>query len=167
MSVAPVHFKRSCTKHPTGLSLGMQLKRILVPIDFSEQTPLAVREADQLAKERGGTVTLFHVHEIVELAFMDFTYVEPPAQLQAACDAAETRLRDIAGKMQTPPERVHVEVATGSPISEIINASQKHDLVVMPTHGRKGISHFLMGSVAERVVRGAKCGVLVVKGSAT
>ena len=52
---------------------------------------------------------------------------------------------------------------TGKPVDEIVNLSAQYDLIVMPTHGRVGINHFLMGSVAERVVKGAQCSVLVVK----
>jgi len=141
----------------------MRANRILVPIDFSEQTSLAIREADLLAKERNGSITFLHVHEIVEMAFMDFTYVEPPNQMQAACEAAEQKLRELTQGLSTSADHINVEVKTGSPTTEIIEASQSYDLIVMPTHGRKGMSHFLMGSVAERVVRGAKCAVLIVK----
>lgn len=145
----------------------MDVTRILVPIDFSEHASLALDEAARLAKERNAQVTLMHVHEIVEMAFMDFTYVEPPTRLQTACDAAERRLTDMAHKLGLPDGRVRIAVVTGSPVLELIKASDDHDLIIMPTHGRKGMSHFLLGSVAERVVRGARCSVLVVKNAQT
>jgi len=141
----------------------MDMKRILAPVDFSDQTFAAVAQAARLAKERQGTLTLLHVHEILEMAVMDFTYVEAPTRLQAACDVADKRLHDLAKSIDAGTSKVTVSVVTGSPVVEIINASDQHDLIVMPTHGRKGISHFLMGSVAERVVRGARCSVLIVK----
>jgi nucleotide-binding universal stress UspA family protein len=56
-----------------------------------------------------------------------------------------------------------VRVTTGAPVAEIVAATQTFDLVVMATHGRSGMSHFLMGSVAERVVQGSRCSVFVVK----
>lgn len=141
----------------------MHIQRILVPIDFSEQSHHALREADGLAKANGARLTLLHVHPIVEVAVLDFTYVQPPEKVAEICDAAEAKMRGWASELATPTTHISVEVATGAPVTEIVEHSGHHDLVVMATHGRTGMRHFLMGSVAERVVQGAQCSVLVVK----
>ncbi len=139
------------------------MQRILVAVDFSEPSRLALAEADRLANESGAYLTLLHVHQIVEMAFLDFTYVERPEEVARVTDAAEGHLREWAAALATPPQRRQLVVTTGSPTEEIIHASERYDLVVMGTHGRGRLGHFLMGSVAERVVRGAHCSVLIVK----
>ena len=60
-------------------------------------------------------------------------------------------------------DRAQIEVETSEPVDTIIRLSAHYDLVVMGTHGRTGLDHFMLGSVAERVVRGAKCSVLIVR----
>jgi len=141
----------------------MQLKHILVPIDFSEQSARALRDADELASTREGDLTLLHVHPISMVAVMDFTYVEAPADVARLTEAAEAHLRQRASDLKTPAARVTVEVVTGDPVTEIIRRSESFDLIVMGTHGRTALSRLLMGSVAERVVRGAHCSVMVVR----
>jgi len=138
--------------------------RILVPIDFSEACRPALAEAAGLAKVRGAPLTLLHVHQIETIAFLDFTYVEPPEKLADLCDAAEKQLASWRAELVPEGVEAEVKVVTGSPVSEIINLSGEHDLIVMATHGRTGLDHFLMGSVAERVVQAARCSVLIVKG---
>lgn len=141
----------------------MKITRVLAPIDFSEQSRAALREADELAAARGADLILLHVHQIVEVAVLDFTYVERPEAVAEVCDAAEAELRRWSEDLQTPPERIKVQVATGSPVVEIVRATKECDIAVLATHGRTGLSHFLMGSVSERVIQGARCSVLVVK----
>ena len=141
----------------------MKLERILVPIDFSEQSQRALQAADELAQVRGSHLTLLHVHSIVGVAVLDFTYVERPQDLARITEAAEVQLGQWAQALKAPAEHVHIEVATGDPVTEIVRHTESHDLAVMGTHGRTGLTHFLMGSVAERVVRGARCSVLIVR----
>jgi nucleotide-binding universal stress UspA family protein len=104
-----------------------------------------------------------HVHPIVEVAVLDFTYIQPAEKVAELCEAVELRLKEWARALNSPPGRVSVKVATGAPATEIIAAARDFDLVVMSTHGRTGVGHFLMGSVAERVVQAAPCSVYVVK----
>jgi len=141
----------------------MQLRRILVPTDFSEFALAAVEAAASMAAASGGRLTLQHVHPIVEVVVLEYSYVQPPERVAEALDAARSRLVAMAAKLDLPTERIDIMVTTGQPAHEIIAASKAHDLVVMPTHGRTGLSHFMLGSVAERVVQGAACSVLVVK----
>ena len=141
----------------------MKFNQLLVPIDFSDVAQAALHAADELARDHQGSLTLFHVHPIMEVAVMDFTYVEAPEKVMEMCDAAEAQLRQWAAKLSTPAERVNIRVITGNPVAEIVAFSDAYDVVVMGTHGRGGLQHALMGSVAERVAHGARCAVLVVK----
>lgn len=141
----------------------MKLNRVLVPIDFSERSRAALLEADALAAAQGAQLTLLHVHPVVEVAIMDFTYVQPPEKIAEVVQAADRHLREWAQSLQTPSERLEISVTTGGPAIEIVELSRQYDLVVMATHGRTGVSHFLMGSVTERVVQGAHCSVLIIK----
>lgn len=141
----------------------MLIDAILVPIDFSEASNDALIEAAKLANHYEAELTIYHVHQIETVVFMDFTYVEPPETLAELCAAAEKELTRMVSAIEERPSRYKVRVATGSPVAEIIRESAGHQLVVMPTHGRTGLKHFLMGSVAERVVQGAECSVLIIK----
>jgi nucleotide-binding universal stress UspA family protein len=142
----------------------MHVKRILVPVDFSEQSKQAFEEAVAMARERAASLTLMHVHQITEVAMLEFVYVEPPEKVSEVVDAAERTLASWAKEQKLAPGTYEIKVVTGAPVAEILRASERHDLVVMGTHGRSGLSHFLLGSVAERVIQGARCSVLVVKG---
>jgi universal stress protein A len=136
---------------------------ILVPIDFSDASRFALQEADKLAQQHG-TLTLLHVHPIVEVSVLEFTYMQPPERMAEVCNAIEKRLEEWRKGVKTPQDNVSIVVRCGAPVAEIIAESEKHGLVVMASHGASGVSHFLLGSVTERVVGGSKCSVLVVKG---
>ncbi len=141
----------------------MNAPRILVPIDFSAQSRFALEEADRMAVVGNAELTLLHVHQVLQLAVLEFTFVEPTAQIASIVEAANKQLNDWAATLKTPADRRKILVDTGQPLAVILEHTETHDLVVMPTHGRTGPSHFLLGSVAERVVQGSKCSVLVVK----
>ncbi len=141
----------------------LQGAKILVPIDLSESGRAALAEADALASSTNGELTLLHVQSVTELHVMDFAYQEPPEQTARVRRAIEEAVSTIAGELQTPRERVSIELPIGDATHEIVERSSRHDLIVMGTHGRTGVSHFLLGSVTERVVRAARCSVLVVK----
>jgi universal stress protein A len=141
----------------------MAVQHILVPIDFSDFAIAAAHEAVSLAKVFDASITLLHVHEIESLTVMDFSYVESPESMTKACEAAEKSINALAQKLDRSPATIAVKVLTGPAVKTIINESQQHDMVIMGTHGRTGLAHMLIGSVAERVVRGAHCSVLVVR----
>ncbi len=144
----------------------MKFERVLVPIDFSDQSRVALRAADELASTYGATLKMLHVHAIVGVAVMDFTYIERPQDVVRVVEAAEAQLRAWAQDLSTPQGRVQIEVATGDPVLEIVRRTEDADLTVLSTHGRTGLTRLLIGSVAERVVRGAHCSVLVVRSKA-
>ena len=141
-----------------------RLKRILAPIDFSDCSKKALQYAIPLAKQHGAAITLLYVvptnYAVGEYGGIDYASLE--AQMRAS---GETQLNRLAA------EAVHGEIAsdtlirTGSPATEIIEVAKSlpADVIVISTHGRTGLRHVLLGSVAERVVRHAPCPVLVVR----
>jgi universal stress protein A len=143
---------------------GLQLRRILVPTDFSGAAAQALRYAVPLARTMGAKIVLLHVIEPV------YAGAEPgmgymPQQTEAQTASAKNLMREIATEW-VPKELFEKAVLrTGSPFHEIASAAQslKADLIVITTHGRTGLNHVLMGSTAERVVRHAGCPVLTVR----
>lgn len=153
-------------KHPEHEALAkdgsLRLKRILCPIDFSAFSQSALPVATGFAKQFGATVVLAHI------ADARFDYPEWTAQLamnntQHLVEAAKENLDRVAKDLKEVKTEIHVSV--GVPHYSLVDLTRdgKIDLVLMPTHGRKGIAHALLGSVTERVARGAHCPVLVVR----
>lgn len=145
-------------------------KKILVPLDGSSTSNLALEHAVALARLSGGSVVLFHVIE--ELAHSNGferpkIYIEQVrphfiATSQAILDKASERLRQ---------EGVNVETlmleSGGKRASELIAEQAKAsgcDIVILGTHGRRGVERFLMGSDAEQVARIASVPVMLVRG---
>ncbi len=141
----------------------MKLERILVPIDFSEMSREALVSADKLASEVGGSLTVLYIHELTEVRPVDYAYADMPESNAHLVAALEKQLDEWAAQAKTPKDRVTTKLVTGSAVDEIIDASKEHDIIVMRTHGRTGVSRFMLGSVAERVVRGAQCSVFILK----
>lgn len=133
------------------------LKKILAPTDFSELSGEGVRYACQLAKEVGAQVIVMNVIAIDETN----------TTTKAETEAHKTRLAEFVAK-HVPHHgadlKVREVVVAGQPYNAIIDcAEDEHaDLVVMSTHGRSGLSRMLIGSVTDRLLRAAKCPVLVV-----
>jgi len=138
------------------------LQRILVPHDFSETSEAAVRYAVALARNFGARIHLLHVGDQARLDLE----TEFPLGLEGAVEDA---VRERLLKIVTPGEQaeLHPEfvVRAGVPAAEIVRYATNYDidLIVMGTHGRGPVSHMVMGSVAEKVVRTAPCPVLTVR----
>jgi len=144
----------------------INLKRILVPTDFSKHSANALKYAVALAEKFGAELYLFHVTQNLGVLIPDMVNVAPvlppPDQMSAAAKAALDRvIRDNHLEHLT----VYAETREGSPFYEIIQyaRSANIDLIVMGTHGHSGLVHVLMGSVTEKVVRKAPCPVLTVR----
>lgn len=142
------------------------LKRILVPIDFSENSMKALRYAAAFARQFDAKVSLLHVVVPVPVA-ADYGYgpVIPPYQEEMAIRRIEDQLAAL-GRKEVGAERLsEVAVRCGSAFDEIGRAAKELavDLIVLSTHGYTGLKHILLGSTAERVVRHAPCPVLVVR----
>jgi universal stress protein A len=145
-------------------------KKILVPIDFSVHSDLAVEVAADLSRHYLASVTLAHVYAPTATALPGgFMFLPEPAvdklfaDLQKGLDDKQ-REAEAAGALN-----VHTQLETGLPASGVCDLAQagNFDLIVMGTHGRTGLSHALLGSVAERVARLAHCPVLTVRARET
>jgi nucleotide-binding universal stress UspA family protein len=134
-------------------------KRILVPIDFSDCSIEALRYAMRLAEPLRARLIVLHVVEVIlhYAAAVDIL-------LEEQLDATRRRLSQLLEELRLGNARAIVQV--GIPYRVIVETAGRLDaeLIVMGTHGRSGVSRFLAGSVAERVVRMAKCPVLTVSG---
>ena len=135
-------------------------KSVLVPIDFSELSYQAIATAKEYVEELS---SLKLIHVLTPLHPAD------PAALWNTLNDDE-RKRKVSDFLQTKLNEmghngVQIGVLIGDPSTKIVDFAQEigADLIVMPSHGRKGVSRFLLGSVAERVVRLSHCPVLILK----
>lgn len=141
--------------------------KILVPTDFSPCSDEAVRIAAGMSKLCGAPLTVMTVFETLFVPLVPEGALMPRPEIMAAGYAqARERLLE-AGKAATAAGAVGVTetMPHGVPVDEILALARSggFDLVVMGTHGRTGIKHALLGSVAEKVVRKAPCAVLAVR----
>ena len=145
------------------------ITRILVPTDFSEAADEALGYALHLAGAVGATVSLVHAFDDpYERTLYSEQYVPLPAEIRAEILAdIRKRLAERAARGGQSP--ISSEILTGPPAQAIVDCAkdQHADLIVMGTHGRHGVAHLLLGSVAERVVRTAGCPVLTVRAAST
>lgn len=132
------------------------LKRILAPTDFSDLSIRGVRYACQLAKDVGAEITIFNV-VIVDESGPNKLEMEEHKQ---GLDEFVTKNVADAGANLT----IRKLVDAGPAYKAIIDRAENEqiDLIVMSSHGRSGLSRMLIGSVTDKVVRGARCPVLVV-----
>ncbi len=143
----------------------MKTQRILVPVDGSEMSNFALHEADKLASQSEGELTLMFVHEPATVHLMDDNYPEPKEMTETLMETAQNCMEKLLATLTTPEGHRHSVIERGSPAQTIVDHSADYDLIVMSTHGHTGLKQIHLGSVAERVVRGAHCDVLVVKQS--
>ncbi len=147
------------------------LHRILVPTDFSAPSAAALAMARELAARFGASIQLIHVLDDPYAAgsYAPEVYGYVPAGLREAWQrTAETQLLAVFPAREREPFRATSAVVFGSPARTIVEYADTNgfDLIVMGTHGRSGVAHLLLGSVAERVVRTAHCPVLTVRETA-
>jgi nucleotide-binding universal stress UspA family protein len=142
--------------------------RILVPTDFSPTSNLAIEYATTLAKWLGASVHLLHVVEdpFVGGALGSEVYIASvPGLHMQLVDEAAVKLADLVPAADRDLIKITSEVRVGQPADSICEvAKAEHcDLIVMGTHGRRGVAHLFLGSVAEKMVRVAPCPVLTVR----
>ncbi|HEY3302722.1 MAG TPA: universal stress protein [Candidatus Binatia bacterium] len=138
------------------------IKKILVPSDFSGPSRRAMDYAAILAKESGAEILLLHVIESLPYSVTDTLHVID--HRRALEKTAGALLKNLREELIEKELAVKTRLASGTAYDEILKTSrrEKADLIVMGTHGRTGMSHLLLGSVAEKVVRLAACPVLTV-----
>ncbi len=141
-------------------------RRILVATDFGEASEPALHEAIDLAKESAAELLIAHAYQhpsVIEAQSVAAgVYEEWDRVLR---NQVEERLRPIVAQAQKEGVRAGALILAGAPDQAITAAAKENnaDLVVMGTHARKGVSRFLLGSVAARVVATAPCPVLTVR----
>lgn len=143
------------------------IQRILVPTDFSPHSNEATAWAAELAGRFGAAITLVHVYQPVSMILPEgfvLKSAEEIASLMSSLDAALAEARDQLAAA-APQVKVDSTLLEGAPFAEIVRHAREKgfDLIVIGTHGRTGLRHALLGSVAEKVVRKASCPVLTVR----
>jgi nucleotide-binding universal stress UspA family protein len=145
-------------------------RKLLVPVDFSVHSAEAIRVAVELAKRFEGSLKLVHVYDPLVYSLPDGFVFLPQYQIDQLFEALDAQLassKKLALDAGAP--RVETELLKGFVAGEIVDHATRgeFDLIVMGTHGRTGMKHLVIGSIAERVVRLSTCPVLTVKSLAT
>jgi len=152
----------------------MAIRRVLVPIDFSRDSLAALDYAAEFTQPFAAELVLLHVIEPLYYATPGDLYATSPnvaLLLEEQRRAAKQQLERLVRKLEQQGRKARALLKEGTPAQVIAETAQqrpKIDLIIMGTHGRTGLAHLLLGSVAERVLRIATCPVLVVRrGKAT
>jgi nucleotide-binding universal stress UspA family protein len=141
------------------------VSRILVPVDFSPGSRAAVKYAAALAQTLHSTVTLLHVYELPSPMSSIVPGADKMIDAETERALAQSWLESLRIEAKTDSDvDMRVVVMHGGPVEEIVSFSREGglEMIVMGTHGRTGLQHVLMGSVAEAVVRRAPCPVLTI-----
>jgi len=148
----------------SGAATTLRIRKILAPVDFSECSRQALRYAVAFARQFGAAVSLIHVVGLNygggEFGVVDLGQLE--GQL---AEAASKRLKQLI-ETEVPAEiRADAIVRVGAPAAVIADCAKQRetDLIILSTHGYRGLKHLLLGSTAENVARLAPCPVLIVR----
>jgi len=147
--------------------------RLLVPVDLSEHSSRALDHAVELARHYHADLHLLHVVQPGPNYDLPGVYqgALPPQTdiVDALTENAHTELDDLIDRAALPAERLYKDIRHGNPPAEILDAAGEEDvdMIVLASHGRSGLERFLMGSVAEKVIRAAPVPVFVVKAYGT
>lgn len=143
----------------------MDIKKILVPTDFSACSTHAAAEAIELASKLGAKVTLLHAYGLpIYVSPEGGQFLPNPQTLFEVSESARDELLRLKQRVVRPDVEVDCLTEQSPPADAILRIAEQghYDLVVMGTHGRTGIKHLLVGSVAEKVVRTCATPVLTV-----
>lgn len=144
----------------------IKIARIVCPVDYSEYSDYGLDYALHLAQTFKADLLLLHVVEIPLMPSYPITGMPglgmPVEELERG---ANERMDEMVAHCKEGHQATEGTVRTGTPFLEIINFARENeaDMIVMGTHGRTGLQHMLIGSVAEKVVRKSPCPVLTVK----
>ncbi len=146
----------------------LSIQNILAPTDFSHHAEAALKYACGLAERFGATLHLLHVlPDVVVPVGPDPSLIAAlPPEYYAETEAKSyDALKHVLDKTWGEAPSVEMEVRWGDPVDGIVGYARDFpiDLIVIATHGRTGLSHVLLGSVAERIVREAPCPVLSIR----
>jgi nucleotide-binding universal stress UspA family protein len=142
----------------------LRLQTMLVPTDFSESSGEALSYALTLARQFNARLIIFHSFAVPNLTATDLGAQRPAPRPEALQAAAEEQMRIFVEGIDFGGVEFETQVRPGSAAEAICDQAedQKADLIVIATHGRTGLLHVLIGSVAEHVVRYARSPVLVI-----
>jgi len=137
----------------------VKIKKILCPVDFSKNSEHSIRYAVTLAETFDAELLLIHVVD------SNKTVMVPGDMIQQIDEHYAERLENLAEETRETYNEVSIRLIFGTPFLEIIRLARAENanMIVMATHGRTGLAHMLIGSVAEKVVRMAPCPVLTVR----
>lgn len=141
-------------------------EKILVPTDFSVHSKEAARMAVELAKRFEAKLYFVHVFQSVAYVLPEGYMLYSAPQLGEILDDLDKMVAAEKSDAQRAGVRsVDGDLVEGVPATEIVRYAREKgcDLIVMGTHGRTGVKHALLGSIAEKVVRSAECPVLTVR----
>lgn len=140
-----------------------KIKKILAPTDLSVLSQAGVRYALNLARAVGAEVTVYHVVDTHEL--MQHDLLRSLDHILEKCEGALGQFLEEHFSDLLPLVEVRKKVEIGAPDNNIVEEAKNEgvDLIVISTHGRTGLSHILVGSVTEKVVRHAPCPVLSIR----
>jgi nucleotide-binding universal stress UspA family protein len=145
--------------------MSIEIRAILVPIDFSTNASAVIEWAAHLAQEHDSKLILFHAYHLpVEFQQLEGASLPPDfwasikTEAQQSLDAYRQELRSTGLEVESLVREGYAATAIVDEAAEL-----EVDLIVMGTHGLSGIKHMLLGSIAERVVQKAPCPVLTVK----
>ncbi len=139
--------------------------KILFPVDLTEDSRAILPWVMTLAKKFDSAVhVLFVTQDLAEFSTFYVPHVNIKSFQEEVMKSAQQKLKEVVKESFKDFHKVDSAVAVGAPAEKILEAAkhQKADLIVMGTHGRKGIERTLFGSVADKVVRDAPCPVLCV-----
>jgi nucleotide-binding universal stress UspA family protein len=141
------------------------LRRIVLPVDFSECSRKALHYAVPLARQFHASLLLVYVMPVHYYVGSEFGPVDVPMPEEQWLQNAQEQLARLAEQEIGGQVATRCLVLRGQPVHEIVRAArdEQADLILLSTHGHTGLKHVLLGSVAENVVRYSPCPVLVVR----
>ncbi|MFZ2323929.1 MAG: universal stress protein [Ignavibacteriaceae bacterium] len=144
----------------------LSIKKVMVPIDFSDYSKSALKYAVSFAKTFSAEITLIYVVEpIIYPPDFSMGQIAIPSVNTEWDERAREELDKLAKNEISPEVKVKSIIKTGKPFVEIIETAveENTDVIIIATHGHSGVEHILFGSTAEKVVRKAPCPVLTLR----
>jgi universal stress protein A len=137
------------------------IKKVLCPVDFSTATAASLDAAVAIARSADAELYLLHVVEGPALAASEST---DQSRVESAREAVRTRLAELVAGRSDVPE-THLLVSDGSPAEEVLRMEEIFgiDLIVLAPHGRPTLGKIIFGSVADKVTRGSRAHIFLVK----
>ena len=142
------------------------LRRLLVPVDFTETSVRALGYAIELARRFEAKITIMHAYQVPVYGFPDAAYITSAELAAQISNVAQQRLDAMIDAHKTDGVELVAILRDGVAWEEIntVAGEIKADLIVIGTHGRRGLARALLGSVAENVIRTSTVPVMVIHG---